>query len=219
MNVRKHIRKNERVGLRLTKTERKLVLDGVTNLPDEIEQTIQSTSPNQPIMLTLDDWDELAGHIASEANDTGDKTLQKKLDTILLKIQDVLETHIEEEPRGSLTLTDSRKDKPFAWESVKLAELAARFLVRAERLGIKSKPVAGFPLPRAERAVLTKTPIISAKLQEKLAAANPKLTVGEVGGLLIAVSEALIDAPRLHQVALSKTALSLLKCLRSELAA
>ena len=216
MNIRKHIRKNEKVGFRLTKAERKLVLEGATGIPEDIEQTIRSTSANQPIMLTLDDWDELAGHIASEANDADDKKLQKKLDTILLKIHDLLETHIEEEPRSSPRLTDSLKDKPLAWESAMLAELAAKFLISAERLGIKSKPVARFPLPAAERAVLIKTPIISVKLQKKLAAKHLKLTVEDVGGLLIAVSEVLVDAPPLQQAALTMTAQRLLKCLVSE---
>ena len=63
-------------------------------------------------------------------------------------------------------------------------------LIGAEQLGIKSKPVARFPMPRAQRAILMRLPIISAKLQAKLAEDEPNLTVGDVGGLLIAVSEA-----------------------------
>ena len=48
---------------------------------------------SKPIMMILDDWNELAGHIASEANDTGDKKLQRRLDTIFSKIQDLLDSH------------------------------------------------------------------------------------------------------------------------------
>ena len=48
-------------------------------------------------MMTLDDWRELSGHIAAEANNTGDKKLQKKLDTIVSKIQDLLDSHTDEE--------------------------------------------------------------------------------------------------------------------------
>ena len=151
--------------------------------------------------MTLDDWRELAGHIASEANDTGDKKLQRRLDTIFSKIQDLLDSHTDEEPSTSLKMK-----QPLAEESVQLAEWAARMLIGAEQLGIKSKPVARFPLPRAQRAILLRLPIISANLQETLAEDEPHLTVGDVGGLLIAVSEALLDAPPLQQFALILTA-------------
>ena len=76
-------------------------------------------------------------------------------------------------------------------------------LIGAEQLGIKTKPVARFPVPKAQRSILMRLPVISANLQAKLAANEPHLTVGDVGGLLIAVSEALIDAPPLQQFALT----------------
>ena len=140
-------------------------------------------------MMTLDDWRELAGHIASEANDTGDKKLQRRLDTIFSKIHDLLDLQTDEVPSTSLKMK-----QPLTEESDKIAEWAAKMLIGAEHLGIKSKPIARFPMPRAQRAILLRLPIISAKLQEKLAEDEPQLTVGDVGGLLIAVSEALLDA-------------------------
>ena len=75
----------------------------------------------------------------------------------------------------------------------------------------------GFLLSKAERKVLMTTPILSADLMEKLAEDDPHLTVGEVGGLLIAVSEALIDAPPLQQFALILTAKRLKDCLEAEI--
>ena len=60
-------------------------------------------------------------------------------------------------------------------------------------------------------------PIISTNLQEKLTEPETHLTVGDVGGLLIAVSEALLDAPALQQFALILTAKSLKDCLEAEL--
>jgi hypothetical protein len=213
MTGRNRIEKYEKVGLRLTQAERKLILEGVTSLPEEFAQTIHATPANQRIMMTLDNWEELAGHIASEANNAGDTRLQKKLDTIFLKIHNLLEEHTDEELPTSLQIK-----QPLAEESVQLAEWAAKMLIGAEQLGIKSKPVTRFPLSGAERAVLMALPIISTNLEEKLAENEPHLTIGDVGGLLIAVSEALLDVPPLQQFALILTAKKLKDCLEAEVA-
>ena len=53
--------------------------------------------------------------------------------------------------------------------------------IGAEQLGIKSKPVTQLTLPEGERAVLLMTPVIDKNLHKKIASANRKLTVGEVG--------------------------------------
>ena len=200
-------------GLQLTQVESRLILAGVASLPQEIARTIEATPPKQPIMMTLDHWRELAGHVASEANDAGDKKLQEKLDTILSKVQDLLDLQTDDEPSTSLQMK-----QPLAEEAVQLAEWAAKLLIGAEQLGIKTKLVARFPVPRAQRAILMRLPVISANLQAKLAANEPPLTVGEVGGLLIAVSEAMIDAPPLKQFALILTAKRLKDCLEAEIA-
>jgi len=211
MTGRKRIEKYDRFGLQLTQVERKLIVERVAGLPEGIAQTIQRTPAKQPIRMTLDDWKELAGHIASEANDTGDKKLQERLDGVFAKIDDLLERHDVEEP--SLVIKP-----PLTEESVQLAEWAATILIGAENLGIKSKIVTQFPLPGAQRSVLMRLPITSANLRAKLAEDAPLLTVGEVGGLLIAVSEALLDATPLQQFAQILTAKSLKECLEAEVA-
>ena len=213
MTDKNRIGKYDKFGLQLTQVESRLILDGVASLPQEIARTIEATPAKQPIMMTLDDWRELVGHIASEANDTGDKKLQRRLDTIFSKIQDLLDSQTDEEPSTSLKMK-----QPLAEESVQLAEWAAKMLIGAEQLGIKSKPVAQFPLPGAQRAILMRLPIISATLQSKLAEDEPHLTVGEVGGLLMAVAEAMLDAPSLQQFALILTAKRLKDCLEAEIA-
>jgi hypothetical protein len=164
--------------------------------------------------MSLGAWKKLAEHIAAEANDADDKKLQKKLDTIFSKIQNLLDTHSDEEPSGSLGLK-----RPLAEESIQLAEWAAKLLVGAEQLGIKAKTVKPFPVPAAQRSVLTMLPVASMNLQTKLATKNLKLTVGDVGGLLIAVAEALIDASPLQQFALILLAKSLKECLEDEVPA
>ncbi len=218
MSGKKRIQRYERFGLRLTQAERMLIVESVANLPDEIAASIQATPAKQPIMLTLDDWRELGGQIASEANDTGDKELQNNLDTIFLKIQTLLEKHPDEGFLSSLLIHENLTEKPLAEESVQLAELASRLLIGAEQLGIKSRSVSRFPLSKAVRQVLMTTPIMSADLMGKLAEHDPQLTVEEVSGLLIAVSEALIDAPPLRQFALILTAKRLKDCLEAEIA-
>ncbi len=218
MTGNKRIQRYEKFGLRLTQAERTLILKGISNLPDEIAESVKATPAKQPIMLTLDVWRELGGHIASAANDASDTNYQNNLDRIFLKIQSLLNEHPNEGLLSSLVTQDNRLEKPLAEESVQLAELAARLLIGAEQLGIKSKIIAQFPLSKAERKVLMTTPILSADLMEKLAEHDPPLTVGDVGGLLIAVSEALIDAPPLQQFALILTAKRLKDCLEEEIA-
>jgi hypothetical protein len=211
MAGKKRIQKYEKFGLQLTQVERKLILDSGAALPKDLTQVIESTPARQPIMMTLDDWRELVEHVASEANDAGDKTLQKKLDAIVLKVQELLDSHaVDAGP------TSSEVRQPLAEESVQLAEWAAKMLIGAERLGIKTKPVARFPVPRAQRAILTRLPIISPDLEAKLSVDQPDLTVGDVGGLLVAVSEALLDAPPVQQFALILIAKGLKECLEAE---
>ena len=169
-------------------------------------------------MLTLDDWRELGGQTASAANDASDTEHQNNLDTMFLKIQGLLEEHADEGLVASLVIQDNRTETPLAEESVQLAELAAMLLIGAEQLGIKFKSVSRFPLSKAERKLLMTTPILSADLIEKLSEHDPHPTVGEVGGLLIAVSEAMIDAAPLQQFALILTAKRLKDCLEAEIA-
>lgn len=217
MTSKRRIQRHEKFGLELTQAERMLIVESVAKLPDEIAHSIQATPAKQPIMLTLNDWRELGGHIASEANDAGDTEHQNNLDTIFLKIQSLLDKHADNGLLSSLVIQDNPTEKPLAEESVQLAELAARLLIGAEQLGIKTKIVARFPLSNAERNVLMTTLILSADLIEKLAVHEPHLTVGEVGGLLVAVSEALIDAAPLQQFALILTAKRLKDCLEAEI--
>ena len=217
MTGKKRIQRYEKFGLRLTQAERMLIVESVANVPAAVAHSIQATPAKQPIMLTLDVWRELGGHIASVANDASDTEHQNNLDRIFLKIQSLLNEHADDGLLSSLLIQDNRTEKPLADEALQLAELAARFLIGAEQLGIKSRSVSRFPLSKAERKVLMTTPILSADLMEKLAEDDPHLTLGEVGGLLIAVSEALIDAPPLQQFALILTAKRLKDCLEAEI--
>ncbi len=188
MPSKKFIKPNDKVGLRLTLVERKLILEDPIQIHDELADPIRATPPGTPVQFTLDELEDLGGYIAAEANHTKDKKLQKKLDAIFKKIQNQLDAHTDEEPPHSLKFVDAQKEKLLVDQSMQLAEWAAQMLIGAEQLGIKSKPVTQFTLPEGERAVLLMTPVIDKNLHKKIASANRKLTVGEVGALLIAVA-------------------------------
>jgi hypothetical protein len=205
-----------KVGIKLSSPQRKLLLDDPIFIHKELAEPIRGTATTVPVMLTLDDWEDLAGHVAAEANHTTDKALRKKLNVLFARIQDVLEAHSDEEPPRPLKIEDAQREKQLTEQSVALAEWGAKLLIGAERLGIKAKTVDRYPLPGAERAVLMSTPTIDEKIQKKLMATSPKLTVGEVGGLLIAVAEAMLDASPSQGFALIMTAKSLMNCLESE---
>ena len=209
--------KDANVGIKLSLEERKLILGDPIHIHEELADLIRFTPTGAPVLLTLDDLEDLGGYVAAEANHTTDKNVRKKLDAISSKIQDLLETHADEEPPKSLKIENAQRQKLIADKVVQMAERAAMMLIGAEQLGIKDKPVARFPLTWSERAVLLLFAPIDEKTLKKLETEKPILTVGEIGGLLMAVAEAMIDAPGSQCNALSMTAKSLMGCLEAEI--
>jgi len=209
-------RKDERVELKLSLEQRRLILGDPICIHKALADPIRATATGAPVLLTLDDLEELGGYIAAEANHTSDKKLRKKLDAIFSKIQDLLETHADEEPPKSLKIKSTQRQTLIGEKVVEMAEWAAKLLIGAEQLGIKDKPVAQFPLPWSELAVLLLFAPIDKKTLKKLETEKPIFTVGEIGGLLMVVAEAMIDAPGSQCHALSMTAKSLMGCLEAE---
>ena len=209
-------RKDEKVGIKLSLEERKLVLGDPIHIHEELADLIRFTPTGAPVLLTFDHLEDLGGCVKAEANHTTDKKIRKKLDAISSKIDDLLETHADEESPKSLKFEDAQRQKLIADQTVQLAEWAARMLIGAEQLGIKDKPVARFPLSQAERAVLLLFTAADKKTLKKLETEKPKLTVGEVGALLMAVATALLDAPPSQPNTLLMTAKSLMDCLEAE---
>ena len=107
----KHIRPDEKVGLKFTASERKLILDDVMCLDEQYADAIRQTPVNEPVEFTLDDWGDLGGYIAAEANHTEDKKLRKKLDAIFNKVQKILDSYTDEELPKIVKLKDARKSK------------------------------------------------------------------------------------------------------------
>jgi len=102
--TRKQIKSDEKVGLILTGVERKFILVDVMCLDEEYEKVIRTTPTGDPIMLTLDQWDDLSRYIAAEANHTRDKKIQRKLDAIFSKIEKLFLSHSAEEASSKLKL-------------------------------------------------------------------------------------------------------------------
>jgi hypothetical protein len=93
----KPIKAGEQVPLKLTDAERALLLERVTILPQEAETAIRSTPGGDPVLLSLDELDELNGYVAAEANHTEDKKLAKALDRVFDKIEKLLGRYTETE--------------------------------------------------------------------------------------------------------------------------
>jgi hypothetical protein len=219
MGGRKYIKPGELLGLKLTQAERKLILDDPIHIHDELADPIRSTPSGAPIRLCLDDLEDLGGYVAAEANHTSDTRLRKKLDAVFSKINRLLELHTDEEPPKSLRFEEAQRERRLAEHTVRVAEWAATGLIAAEQFGIKDKQVARFPLTPESQAVLLTVSTLDEKIRARFGEKTPKLTVGEVGGLIIAVSEALLDANPLHGLALTMAIQSLMNCMKDEIGA
>jgi hypothetical protein len=109
MPTAKHIAPGAKVGLKLTAAQRKVIVDDLTCLDARYVQVIKDTPAGQPVQFTLDDWDDLGGYVAAEANHAEDKRLGKKLDAIFDKVQNILDTYTEEEPPKTSKTANPRK--------------------------------------------------------------------------------------------------------------
>ena len=74
---KKCIVKNEK--LRLTLAERKLILEDPIHVHDEIADPFRATLTGFPVLLTLEQLEDLGGHVAAEANHSTDMKLRKRL--------------------------------------------------------------------------------------------------------------------------------------------
>jgi len=201
MPTKKQIQPGEKVPLKLTAAERKLVLEDLMCLDQDYEQIIQGTPTGKPVMMTLDDLDDFGGYIAAEANHCEDTKKQKKLDAMFEKIQSVMDRYTDEEPPQTLKIEDARNDKVISDQAVQIAEFAAQSLVAAEQLRIKTKPLENFWLAPGQRDVLLLVPSLSKTIKNKLVKEKP-LTVAEVASMTMAVSEDLPDGEAQKRVAL-----------------
>jgi hypothetical protein len=205
---------DQKVGIKLTATERKL-LDQELIL--EYKEVIHGTPIGDPVMLTLDEWEDLNGYIAAQANHTEDMKVERKLDKIFGRIQNLIDKNTEEESPQSLKMEDAKNAKMVSDQAVEIAEWAAQALVAAEQLRIKTKPVGSFPLLEAERNVLAILPAVPSRLKKKLLKQDADFTVAEVASMAMSVAESLPDGEPLQQVSLLMIAKGLMDCLKERI--
>ena len=96
MTWKRSIKRGEKVGLELSPEERKLLLSGLVFLYEDVEEAIRSATPGGEVMLTLSDLDDLAGHVAGEANHAKNKRTGDILGDIFDKIDGLLDLYVEE---------------------------------------------------------------------------------------------------------------------------
>jgi len=200
MKTRKYIMPGTKVGLKLTAAERKLILKDLICQDDNYIQVIRDTPTSQPVQFTLDDWDGLSGYIAAEANHAEDKNLEKKLDGLFGKVQNILDTHTDEEPPKTVKIEDTDKATAFSNQAVEIAEWVALALAGAEKMGIMKKPLAHLLLSPADRAVLRLVPDFSTTSKKKLTKSDSEYTFAEVAGMAMALAETLPDCDEMKQV-------------------
>jgi hypothetical protein len=97
MTWRRHIKRDEKVGLELNHTERKLLLTGLVFVDKHLEVAIKSAPPADEVMLTVGDLELLVGHIAGEANHAQSEWVEKILSGVFVKIEQLLDLYVEEE--------------------------------------------------------------------------------------------------------------------------
>jgi hypothetical protein len=156
----------------------------------ELVEPLEQSPASKPIEFSLDDWEQLGGFVAAEANHTDDKKLQTKLDRIFEKIQKILDTY-EDQPDapGSLPDFPMRVSADLDEEP---AILPIRPLKRKANLGVK--------LTELQRDAVVHATRLRRRLKEQLADAGPgtqivEFTRKELDEIQSEVGEAAYYAP------------------------
>ena len=96
---RKRISPTDRVPLRLSDRKRTLIIDK-TLAPDDLTCHLRLAAVGEkrpPVALTLDEWEELQGYVAAEANHCDVKKLERELDRIFDQIQGILDSYTDQD--------------------------------------------------------------------------------------------------------------------------
>jgi hypothetical protein len=87
---KKIINSNEKIELELSKAEHKLLLTGLVYLHKRVEEEIRSTPPGVPVKIGIGDLDDMAGHVAGEANHAKTERTEQILGGLFEKIEELL---------------------------------------------------------------------------------------------------------------------------------
>jgi hypothetical protein len=214
MNEPIRIRPGAKVSLELTEEERTRILEDIGYLDPKVEATLRKTPAGQPIKMTLDELDELAGCVAAEANHTKNRKLGKILDGIFAKVDHLVTTHTDEPPPKMLSFEDAQKSKVIADQAVNIAEWAAKFLIAAKQLRVKTKPVEHLCLSPGQQVVISSMPALAKNLRTRMRKDSSVFTVAEVASMLMALAEELPTGEAQKQLAVLLVARHLMDSLQ-----
>jgi hypothetical protein len=79
----KIINQGEKVALELSRAERELLLTGLVYLHKRVEEEIRSNPPGVPVKISLGDLDDMAGHVAGEANHAKSERTEEILGSLM----------------------------------------------------------------------------------------------------------------------------------------
>jgi repressor LexA len=110
---RKRVKPGQLVDVRLTPQERDLILER-TLIDDEMEGRLRGATPRGSdlvVRLTLDDVDDLSGHVAAEANHCSEPRVRRVLDAVYDRLRSIEHAFTDEgEPAETVETVES---KPF----------------------------------------------------------------------------------------------------------
>jgi DNA-binding MarR family transcriptional regulator len=109
---RKRIKRGELVDVRLTPQERDLILER-TLIDGEMEGRLRGATPrgsNLVVQLALDEVDDLAGHVAAEANHCSEPRVRRVLDAVYDRLANLEHTFTDD---GGPAETIVGESKPF----------------------------------------------------------------------------------------------------------
>ncbi len=104
---RKRIKRGQRVAFRLTRQERDLIVER-TFVDAEIEGRLRNAKPSGSdliVDLTLDDVDDLAGHVAAEANHCSEARVRRALDAVNDRLANLEDTFTDEDDEAAEAVT------------------------------------------------------------------------------------------------------------------
>ena len=93
MSTQKQIQPGEKIPLKLTAAERRLILDDLLCLDQDYEQIIRETPTGKPVMMTLDDLCDFGSYFAAEFNNCKDRKNKRNSTLYSRRFSDCL-THI-----------------------------------------------------------------------------------------------------------------------------
>jgi hypothetical protein len=89
-DVEQDYQSRRKIALELSRAERELLLTGLVYLHKRVDEEIRSTSPGVPVKISLGDLDDMAGHVAGEANHAKSERTEEILGGLFEKIEELL---------------------------------------------------------------------------------------------------------------------------------